>query len=591
MDVCLAEATSHYVHYLDTLQYAEVSNGNFTVEALPLIKPPRQSKKSFKEFFHIVPNISTEDQEVIRAVMSEDPLCISRLPNSVRPRDALGTSCHLQLVLHQHPDGSCTALKFFHSKVSIPMGLARTLCEDQVLVIDYSLAKNSDAVKKAFLYMLSQISGHHWMTQVLRQKQIPKEQRLPGDSEKAWNPTEEELRSGINYINDYAPLANSKNEQYLWVLLQIRDATSPLHGWPQHVVLKACANRVTGNSQAEPEYFFPLLLLDLNPTFLNKIVPMILPLMPSFGLMVLGKAGVGKTPTAQIMAMAVARHLTSSRSLSGLPGWRRSKQIDGFRERPGEVNVPALLDDPNLSSINLEDLKSFLDVGENCLVDARYRAAKFSRNQCRIVLNNEWDESKEPDTFLSHITWEQFKEMFLTACQYPKFPHLMAILKRTMVIIAGHNGVYIRLPSEHTSEPIHCFNEGGVTEDWLQETHKKFYGMYKQGVHEKYFGYDSAVEEEQALVAKLLATPEEKDYIHRAETHDRWRLEAAPASPPASTAALRTADASPIHLKEEITSPVTKKPRACFGLIDVDAEAEELELGEFDDVFGHGDME
>ena len=172
MDVCLAEATSHYVHYLDTLQYAEVSNGNFTVEALPLIKPPRQSKKSFKEFFHIVPNISTEDQEVIRAVMSEDPLCISRLPNSVRPRDALGTSCHLQLVLHQHPDGSCTALKFFHSKVSIPMGLARTLCEDQVLVIDYSLAKNSDAVKKAFLYMLSQISGHHWMTQVLRQKQI-----------------------------------------------------------------------------------------------------------------------------------------------------------------------------------------------------------------------------------------------------------------------------------------------------------------------------------------------------------------------------------------------------------------------------------
>ena len=105
MDVCLAEATSHYVHYLDTLQYAEVSNGNFTVEALPLIKPPRQSKKSFKEFFHIVPNISTEDQEVIRAVMSEDPLCISRLPNSVRPRDALGTSCHLQLVLHQHPDG------------------------------------------------------------------------------------------------------------------------------------------------------------------------------------------------------------------------------------------------------------------------------------------------------------------------------------------------------------------------------------------------------------------------------------------------------------------------------------------------------
>ena len=132
-----------------------------------------------------------------------------------------------------------------------------------------------------------------------------------------------------------------------------------------------------------------------------------------------------------------------------------------------------------------------------------------------------------------------------------------------------------------------------MTKGWLQETrHKKFYGMYKQGVREKYHGYDSTVEEEQALVAKLLATPEQKDYIHRAETHDRWRLEAAPASPPASTA-----PASPVHLKEEITSPATKKPRACFGLIDVDAEAEEPELGDFDelgdfeDVFDHGNME
>ena len=159
MEVCLAEAASYYVNYLDSLQHAEVSNGKFTMDALPLVQSSRQSKKSFKEFFHVVPNISTEGQEVIRAVMSEDPLCISRLPNSVRPQDALGTSCHLQLVLHQHPDGSCTALKFYHSKVSIPIGLARTLCADRFLVIDYSLVKNSDAVKKAFLYMLSQISS------------------------------------------------------------------------------------------------------------------------------------------------------------------------------------------------------------------------------------------------------------------------------------------------------------------------------------------------------------------------------------------------------------------------------------------------
>ena len=57
-----------------------------------------------------------------------------------------------------------------------------------------------------------------------------------------------------------------------------------------------------------------------------------------------------------------------------------------------------------------------LDVSENCLVDVRYRAAKFVRNQCRIVLvlNNERNKAKEPEEKLSPtITWEEFKEMFL----------------------------------------------------------------------------------------------------------------------------------------------------------------------------------
>ena len=79
--------------------------------------------------------------------------------------------------------------------------------------------------------MLSHVNGDHWMSQILPSKHVAKDQRLPADSEKAWNPTKQELRSGINYINEYVPLANSKNEQYLWTLLQIRDSSSPLHGW------------------------------------------------------------------------------------------------------------------------------------------------------------------------------------------------------------------------------------------------------------------------------------------------------------------------------------------------------------------------
>ena len=137
---------------------------------------------------------------------------------------------------------------------------------------------------------------------------------------------------------------------------------------------------------------------------------MVMPTMTAHGLILLGPAGVGKTPTAIILALAVARHLVVTRGLDGhIPGFRRSKQIDGFRERPGELHVPVLLDDPLLHSMNMEDLKSFLDVAENTLVDARYRAAKFVRNQVRILLNNEWGDEKEPKMNMGDkIGWEAF---------------------------------------------------------------------------------------------------------------------------------------------------------------------------------------
>ena len=138
------------------------------------------------------------------------------------------------------------------------------------MLIDYSVdsvANNSHLAKVAFMKLLSSIPGRQWLTQGIRAK--------PGRA------------IGMPKLTN--------NEQYLWVLLNVRAVDSPLYGWPEHVVLKACANRTTGNSQAEPELFFPLLLGDLNPAFLRKIVPLILPLMTSHGLMILGKAGIGKT--------------------------------------------------------------------------------------------------------------------------------------------------------------------------------------------------------------------------------------------------------------------------------------------------------
>ena len=81
--------------------------------------------------------------------------------------------------------------------------------------------------------------------------------------------------------------------------------------------------------------------------------------------------------------------------------------------------------------MSLEDIKSFLDVGETCLVDARYRAAKFLRNQTRILLNNEWNPDKEPELpYWDQISWQQFLDMFHSSMNDAPMPHLVAILSK-----------------------------------------------------------------------------------------------------------------------------------------------------------------
>ena len=73
---------------------------------LPLVDAPNAKGKKFKEFFHLVEGVSPEDCDRIRTAMNTDPPSLNQLPDSVRPRDALGDSCILQLALS--PDESGT---------------------------------------------------------------------------------------------------------------------------------------------------------------------------------------------------------------------------------------------------------------------------------------------------------------------------------------------------------------------------------------------------------------------------------------------------------------------------------------------------
>ena len=126
--------------------------------------------------------------------------------------------------------------------------------------------------------------------------------------------------------------------------------------------------------------------------------------------------------------------------------------------------------------------------------------------------------------------------------------------KRCTVIIAGKHAAYVRHPSEHEDQIIHRFATMGIEKDWLRDENKKFYSHYKEGVRTKYPGFDDKAEQEGLRASKLIATEEEKEYLRRGNTHDKWRAEAGPASPCAAPAS----PTSKISLKEELARPCRK---------------------------------
>ena len=214
----MAAAKYTYIQYCDAHKHIKITDGEHSVQDLPLVDSPLIKGRKFKEFFHLVKNVSCSDYQTIVDVMNSDPNRIGHLPDSVRPRDALGDQCKLQLVIWPNQDNDTyTVLKFFHSKVPVPIGLAKAFCAQEVKVLNYASCDNSDLLKKAFLHLLFRIPGEMWMTQSLGQKSITKV-KANSDGDMKWDPSPEELKAGIEHINNHAPLANAKNEQFLWSL-------------------------------------------------------------------------------------------------------------------------------------------------------------------------------------------------------------------------------------------------------------------------------------------------------------------------------------------------------------------------------------
>ena len=245
------------------------------------------------------------------------------LPVGVRPATdvAADVKADIKLGLRvlNNEDGTMDVVKLFYCEGKAPMTLKQFLPMVTGKAYAPHWREGPWAFKKGFQSLLDRLPGYHisWFAVT------PRLQLKRADSQK-WSVPNEELRAGVRHVNSEAPTDNDENQQWLWIQEQIKDDSgTPLAGWPECKVQRMAENQAkASNANATIERFFPMCVMDLHPIWHFILLPLMFPLLPQYGMLLLGLPYVGKTPTFTIIAMAMGRYWCRLRpdDVTGPPG-------------------------------------------------------------------------------------------------------------------------------------------------------------------------------------------------------------------------------------------------------------------------------
>ena len=353
--------------------------------------------------------------------------------------------------------------------------------------------------KKAISSLIDRLPGHHvcWWS-------LEKKDKGTSSKESTWGPDDSELLAGVQYINSNAPEDDSENQQYLWILLNIRpDSGSPISGWPESKVIRMAQNKSRAAAGATSSRFFPMTSRSLKPFMGDFLFPLLCPLLSTYGIVTLGWPGVGKTPLLIILCMAIGRYHIDRLNLEGMfPGWRRAKSMDNFRHRSAQIHEGLILDDPQMAKLDAADVKSWLTSEEDQNCSGRYTDVKLVRNGLRALASNELEKDDEPAEDKHRVTIEPDEFFKLVRKFFHDYKELdmLAILKRCVVLVFGKNAVYLRLPNQDRDAVVHRILVDDLHLDLLSDRDKDFFAKYKLGIHEFPPTYEADVQIEKEMI-------------------------------------------------------------------------------------------
>eukprot|EP00971_Amphidinium_carterae_P188879 3749712-Amphidinium_carterae.1 len=300
--------------------------------------------------------------------------------------------------------------------------------------------------------------------------------------------TPAEIDAGFNFINKHAPTGFQRNQHLVWMEKELRDTDSPIFEWDRMLVREAMRNKQTARCLADEVTSYPVCLADLNSWVVDKILKKLVPMATEAGFVFLGKAGCGKTPLANSLAMAISGHQIARLGLDAQPSFRTSNNLDFFRGEPGETHIPFIWDDGDVCKEDSEAVKGFLDVpGVDPKIKARWGASAFSRLQSRILISNKWDESAEPSILRDgQIPFQTLLNMVApTFSSTFSREDVLAVLKRANLAIFGNDRVYVR-PGIIGEAPVAAFpypssTRMSVDRDLIADDKKENLKLYRSG--------------------------------------------------------------------------------------------------------------
>ncbi|CAJ1444831.1 unnamed protein product [Effrenium voratum] len=542
-------------------------------------------KSKAKHFFDFVGPIAFDATLQSQVSSAAKDGRFADMPAPFRLKTSPGMSYGLQLVVLPLPNAQHFLLKHIIFPDQVKAEFVSTLCHGEVHTVSWQA--NAKNTKKAIQYMLEKMGGFQVQSFALQASGNGGMQSDNKNNNFFQGLTEENIDQGFDFIEAHGPRTHHSNTQLRWISKQFISDESPIQTWPERLIKEALRNLMNDGVLALPVYDFPLTLVDVEPSVLT-VLEEIFPCFTDKACGMHGVHNVGKTPLGRTIAMAMSRYWVQKLNSKNEPGFREACEFDFFRGEAGRQDRPDIFDDGSLAEQPMRKLKGFCDVGNTVLTKERWGAAKFPQGQLRLYMSNDIDLAAEPsfENAGYSISHQQFMQMVEPAwMKGSSISDVMAVMKRTCVLLITNDFLYWRLPSE---------KEVRVERKRLDESKSLLrssgglkYMQYRKGDRSAPADLDLHLRWERAWMTSIM---ENKAPSCRACSILYFSISAPPA--PALIKKEPNVFArklSAMHLTViDLESPPKKKLKASALASPAETEMEEMDVASEEDVFDHG---